>query len=185
MKLLEIQNAIHPESKNRFTQKYSCKLESPQVETPRSCKEKQLEDLLHFGPDNCYQFRGYPMYLAPRTFRGNSECRESPDKGTCSSNAANSKGNFSDANKAESVKPGTSFGDLSGPETSPESDGGHSKKGSKKDSKKGGKKGDKSKKGGKDKKSGKKDDKKKRKEKKSISRKKTSNKTLCNKIYVH
>ena len=85
MKLLEIQNAIHPESKNRFTQKYSCKLESPQVETPRSCKEKQLEDLLHFGPDNCYQFRGYPMYLAPRTFRGNSECRESPDKGTCSS----------------------------------------------------------------------------------------------------
>ena len=103
MKLLEIQNAIHPESKNRFTQKYSCKLESPKVETPRSCKEKQLEDLLHFGPDNCYQFRGYPMYLAPRTFRGNSECRESPDNGTCSSNAANSKGNFSDAKNKENA----------------------------------------------------------------------------------
>jgi len=103
MKLLEIENTIHPKSKSRFAQKYSCKLESPKNETPRSCKEKQLEDFLNFGPDNCYQVRGYPMYPAPRSFQGSSECRESPDNKTCSLKAANLKGNFSDAKTKNSV----------------------------------------------------------------------------------
>ena len=103
MKLLEIENTIHPKSKSRFAQKYSCKLESPKNETPRSCKEKQLEDFLNFGPDNCYQVRGYPMYPAPRSFQGSSECRESPDNKTCSLKAANLKGNFSDAKTENAV----------------------------------------------------------------------------------